>query len=72
MASRATTLDPKVADPRVPGTSELGSSAQPVAVENASESDIAALAYQLWQARGCPLGSPEEDWLEAERHLKRQ
>ena len=28
---------------------------------------IAALAYSLWQARGCPEGTPEEDWLNAER-----
>lgn len=27
------------------------------------------LAYQLWQDRGCPDGSPEEDWLAAERLL---
>jgi hypothetical protein len=28
--------------------------------------DIAALAYQLWEARGCPMGSPDEDWYRAE------
>ena len=32
--------------------------------------DIAALAYQLWQARGCPEGSPEVDWLEAEEQFR--
>lgn len=31
--------------------------------------DIRALAYQLWVARGCPVGSAERDWLEAERQL---
>jgi hypothetical protein len=30
---------------------------------------IASLAYALWQARGCPEGSPEEDWLKAEQEL---
>ena len=30
---------------------------------------IGELAYQLWQARGCPQGSAEQDWLEAERRL---
>ena len=25
------------------------------------------LAYQFWVQRGCPLGSPEVDWLAAER-----
>jgi Protein of unknown function (DUF2934) len=32
--------------------------------------EIATLAYGLWQVRGCPYGSPEEDWLHAERELR--
>jgi hypothetical protein len=32
--------------------------------------DIAALAYELWQARGCPDGSPEEDWYRAAETLR--
>ena len=32
--------------------------------------EIAALAYSLWQARGCPEGSPEEDWFEAAKELR--
>ena len=32
--------------------------------------DIAALAYELWQARGCPDGSPEEDWFRAAEELR--
>jgi hypothetical protein len=32
---------------------------------------IAALAYLLWQERGCPEGSPDEDWLRAEQHIRR-
>lgn len=32
--------------------------------------DIARLAYTLWQLRGCPYGSPEEDWLAAEGELR--
>jgi hypothetical protein len=32
--------------------------------------DIAALAYELWQARGCPHGSPDEDWLNAAQQLR--
>ncbi len=31
--------------------------------------EIAALAYQLWTGRGCPIGSPEDDWLLAEAEL---
>jgi hypothetical protein len=30
---------------------------------------IRELAYHLWKARGCPTGSPEQDWLDAERRL---
>ena len=34
-----------------------------------SANDIATLAYRLWQERGCPIGSPEEDWFRAEELL---
>jgi hypothetical protein len=34
--------------------------------------EIGTLAYSLWQARGCPEGSREEDWLNAERALNEQ
>lgn len=33
--------------------------------------EIAALAYALWEHRGRPDGSPEVDWLKAERSLLR-
>ena len=32
--------------------------------------DIASLAHALWQARGCPDGSPEEDWYRAAQELR--
>ena len=31
---------------------------------------IARLAYDLWKARGCPHGSAEVDWLQAEQELR--
>lgn len=31
---------------------------------------IGELAYRLWQARGCPDGTAEQDWLEAEKQLE--
>jgi hypothetical protein len=31
---------------------------------------VRILAYNLWERRGSPLGSPEDDWLEAERQLR--
>jgi hypothetical protein len=32
--------------------------------------DIEALAYELWRARGCPDGSPEQDWFQAQEELR--
>ena len=36
----------------------------------ARHEEIAQLAYSYWQARGCPHGSPDEDWFRAEAELK--
>jgi hypothetical protein len=36
----------------------------------ASEQGIAARAYALWQGRGCPEGSPEEDWFQAVEEMR--
>ena len=41
----------------------------PVTVEVPERDEIAELAYQLWVKRGCPDGSPDEDWLRAEEAL---
>ena len=65
MASRATSLDPKAIDRK-----DAETLAQPVPPENPAGTDTAALAYRLWQERGCPMGSPEEDWFRAESELK--
>jgi len=35
-----------------------------------STEDISARAYERWHQRGCPVGSPEVDWREAEEELK--
>jgi hypothetical protein len=32
--------------------------------------EIAALAYEYWQARGCPHGSSQEDWFHAAEVLR--
>jgi len=31
---------------------------------------VAHLAYLHWLERGCPIGSPEEDWSRAEQDLR--
>jgi hypothetical protein len=35
-----------------------------------AESEIAAIAYRLWQANGCLTGSDREDWFRAEAMLR--
>jgi hypothetical protein len=34
------------------------------------QEEIAALAHTLWRQRGCPEGSPEQDWFEAAHQLR--
>ena len=52
------------------GRSSDAAGEERVAVTAPSHDDIARLAYALWEARGDREGSPEEDWLEAERQLQ--
>ena len=40
-----------------------------VTTVSASHEDIERRAFQLWQDRGCPVGSPEVDWEQAEGEL---
>jgi hypothetical protein len=32
--------------------------------------EIAARAHEIWQSKGCPEGSAEEDWLQAAEELR--
>jgi hypothetical protein len=36
---------------------------------NDKHDEIAFRAYLLWQERGSPIGSPEDDWFGAEREI---
>jgi hypothetical protein len=38
-------------------------------IQPATPEQIAALAHEIWQERGCPAGSDVDIWLEAERQL---
>jgi hypothetical protein len=40
--------------------------------QSTTNEEIAVLAYELWLRRGCPQGSPEVDWFQAEYELKNQ
>ncbi|MGI8989345.1 MAG: DUF2934 domain-containing protein [Bryobacteraceae bacterium] len=37
--------------------------------EPVANNEVAELAFTLWRERGCPFGSPGEDWFHAERLL---
>lgn len=39
-------------------------------MERASREQIESVAYQLWQDRGCPWGSPDVDWFKAEQMVQ--
>lgn len=65
-AAAARAVEPVAEAPRPiePPVAESGSAPEP--------EQIARLAYSYWQARGCPEGSPEEDWHRAEAELGKQ
>lgn len=69
MASRAMKIDPKkpaTSEPKPPThTSPQGASAI-----GADNSIIEIRAYELWVQRGCPIGSPEVDWYQAEEETR--
>jgi len=50
--------------------STVSESAKTAATVSPIESEIATLAYQLWQDNGCPVGSDQEDWFLARAMLK--
>jgi hypothetical protein len=49
---------------RLRATVDGGPLAEPISEQ------IAALAYALWQERGCPEGAAEQDWFEAEQQVR--
>jgi len=40
--------------------------------QEVDQSKVAQVAYDFWVQRGCPMGSPEEDWFSAEQKLRRE
>jgi len=62
----------KAVDKIVEGTPNTSIGQLADAVDSPSAVDareIEERAYQSWIERGCPMGSPEEDWYRAEREL---
>ncbi len=58
-----------VAPARDPQTEKPQQQAAEIANAVNEHERLANLAYALWQFRGCPIGSPEQDWIEAKRQL---
>jgi hypothetical protein len=54
----------------LPERNTASESAEPAATVCPTESEIAAVAFELWINSGCPGGSDQEDWLRAEAILK--
>jgi hypothetical protein len=61
---------PSLAAMMMPERSTVSESLKAAATIGPTESEIATLAYQLWQDNGCPVGSDKEDWFRAEAMLK--
>jgi DUF2934 family protein len=62
MASRALKIDPQKAAASNPNIN----SGRP----EVDQAAISARAYELWQERGRPIGSDQEDWFRAEQELR--
>jgi hypothetical protein len=39
-------------------------------IQRPDERDTVERAYALWEARGRPIGSPQQDWFDAETQLR--
>ena len=55
---------------RVTTAADRGSKSVPHQSAQATDSDIARRAYDLYFARGCEHGHDVDDWLKAERELQ--
>jgi len=62
---------PKTAVSPPTGKTDQPADSVPTAAESATPTheEVAQLAYHYWEARGRPLGSPEEDWFRAEQDV---
>ena len=61
---------PSLAAMKTRERSTVSESLKAAATISPTESEIATLAYQLWQDNGCPVGSDKEDWFLAKALLK--
>jgi hypothetical protein len=52
---------------RVETCEEIGAE---LTISHVEYEQVQALAYLLWLQRGSPIGSPQEDWFQAENQLR--
>jgi hypothetical protein len=57
---------------RITGNGGVAIAEPAPSIDLEEQEEIARLAYSYWLARGCPEGSPEEDWLLAEQEVRQQ
>jgi hypothetical protein len=67
----AAALAPVAAVP-APATPVLDTTPAAVIAPVLTPDEVAELAYHFWVNRGCPMGSPDSDWLRAEQELRRK
>jgi hypothetical protein len=56
---------PAVASPRA-----ARRSTEAKRTRHAEQQDTPTVAYELWQQRGSPFGSPDIDWFQAEQKVR--
>jgi len=66
MPPEATASEPQNTASQLSGVEEPAMAEDPIS----EHENIARLAYSYWQERGCPEGSPEQDWLQAEQAVQ--
>ena len=51
---------------------KINSKGESMENQELDQTRIECVAYEFWIQRGCPIGSPEEDWFRAEERLRRE
>jgi len=62
-------LERQSEDPEAPPVASIKDDAE-LDARTPEHDKICQLAYEHWMQRGCPDGSPEEDWFRAEQELR--
>jgi len=54
----------------LPSVLRINSKGESMENQEVDQTRIELVAYEFWVQRGCPIGSPEEDWFRAEQRLR--